>query len=70
MKRAVTVTRTAISSVDNIGRLYVMLFRHFFDAKTSERICSKARVVNCTSEQDAAEVMQSHRDGKAMFVGN
>lgn len=61
MKRPVTVTRTAISSIDNIGRLYVMLFRHFFDAETCVKVGCKARIVSCETPEEAEDVMQMHR---------
>ena len=61
MKRPVTVTRTAISSIDNIGRLYVMLFRHFFDAETGVKVGCKGRTVSCKTREEAEDVMEMHR---------
>ncbi|CAG9229860.1 hypothetical protein PSP6_540005 [Paraburkholderia tropica] len=61
MKRPVTVTRTAISSRDTIGRLYVMLFRHFFDAETGVKVGCKGFAVTCQSTEQAWDVMEEHR---------
>jgi hypothetical protein len=61
MNRPVTVTRTAISSIDNIGRLYVMLFRHFFDAETGVKVGCKGRAVSCETPEEAEDVMEKHR---------
>jgi hypothetical protein len=59
--RAVVVTRTAIRSIDNIGRIYVMLFRHFFDAQTGMKVGCKGRTVGCKSAEEAEQVMDMHR---------
>jgi hypothetical protein len=64
----IATIKLALTSKDNAGRPYAMLFRQTIDMDNGRKCALKCKIVNCRTIEEADAIAASHRGASASIL--